>query len=255
MHQKKIITIIFLFITLSANPLFDINEGFKSLFWQHITPEDSLAYGNIGYLKIDSISISDSATLYYTRFGLPAYSWWRVIFKEVYFNSTLTVLHAPPSNADYICSNFSNAQWLECFERKDSVGLVRFQFPILPQGEPYRTYDYFSVLEDTCALQYQWIDDTTAVGTIMNNRHNNRSDGRTRLFAKSAIIVRLTDENPFRIKFIQIDSTRTDLVSLFMKYDFTKFTDDAKWYGIDFLGKSLFKVEKPRFLMIHKIFK
>lgn len=255
MHYKNILAIIFLFLTLSADPLFNKGEGFKSLFWQHITPEDTLAYGNIGYLKIDSISIIDSATLYYTRFGLPAYSWWRVIFKEVYLSSTMTVLNNPPSNADQICSNFSNAQWLECFERKDSIGQVRFQFPILPQGTPYRIYDYFSLLEDTCALQYQWIDDTTAVGTIMNNRHNNRKDGRTRLYAKAAIIVRLTDENPFRIRFIQFDSTRTDLISSFIKYDFTKFTDDAKWYGIDFLGKSLFKIEKPRLLMIESLYR
>lgn len=251
----KIISIITIISSISiANNLFNKGENFKIMLWEQKTSKDPFAYGCFGYIKIDSIISIDSITIYHTRFGLPGYSWWKNIFNKIYFKSTITILDNTPDDVDLISSNFSNAQWIKGFERKDSVGEVRFLFPILPQGISYKRYDYFNIINDTVSLQYQWIDDTTAIGTFVNNRHNNCPDGKTHIYAKSAIVVRLTDENPIRIKFIQFDTTRTDLISLFIKYDFTKFISESKWYGIDIINNSSFIVEKPRFLMIPKSF-
>jgi hypothetical protein len=137
---------------------------------------------------------------------------------------------------------------LENFERKDSTGNIQFIFPILPKGIPYHRYDYFSIKMDTTILQFQWDDDSTAIGTIINNRHN--SDGRTVIYAKGAIIIRLTDKNYFRIKTIQFDTARTDLISSYLKYDFTKFTNNSPWYGLSIVDNSIFVLEKPRLLLI-----
>ena len=244
--MRYILLLIFSFC-MSSSAAFKKGDAYRGFFWIHYNNNDTLIHGNYGYIKIDSIAYTDSSTLILSHFGLPNYKWWIDIFNKAYFSSSITIKNSKPEIVDLICSNFDNVQWLESFEQKDSSNIIRFLFPILSQDKQYHCYDYFDIiLNDSTALQFQFINDTTTIGTFLNNRHH--GDGRTVIKAKAAIVVRVTNENPFRIKTIQFDTTRADLISLYLKYDFTSLIDNAKWFGLSILDDSLYIVETPQLL-------
>ena len=150
-----------------------------------------------------------------------------------------------PENGQY-CDNFKDAKWIKGFERLDSSGAINFIFPILPSGREYDTYNYFSVIiNDTSILQYQWINEgAVAIGTIINNRHKN--DGKTRIYSKCAIAVRLTDKNPLRIETIQIDTNRLDLITEYLGYDFKYLIKDAKYFGLSIIDNGFLFFNRPK---------
>lgn len=221
-------------------------EGFKTFFWTKKNSEDTLNIGWYGYSKVDSIEHSNGNTKYIISFGLPKYRWWLKIFSRGYLKSAITITDYRPESIDQYNGNFINAKWIKGFERLDSSGTINFIFPILPAGKEYNTYDYFSVIiNDTSILQYQWINDgTVAIGTIINNRH--KSDGRTRIYSKCAIAVKLTDKNPLRIKYIQIDTNRLDLITEYLGYDFKYLIKDASYFGLSIIDNGLFFLDRPK---------
>lgn len=233
-------------MNLYPQPLMTKGEGFKLFFWVREKEDDTLNYGWYGYSKVDSIGYSENSSRYHISFGLPKYKWWLSIFSRGYFKSSLTVLDNKPDSVDYFCSNFKNAKWLKSFQRLDSSGTVRFIFPILPLERKYATYDYFAVIiNDSTVIQYQWINDgTVAIGNLINNRHN--GDGKTRIYSKSAIVVKLSDKNPLRIEGIQVDTTHMDLIRAYLGYDFKYLIGDSRWFGLSIIDNGIFLLDRPK---------
>jgi hypothetical protein len=170
-----------------------------------------------------------------------------MIFHKVHFNCIITVRKNKPAEITRSSNHFSNIPWFESFERKDSLDIFKFYFPLLPLNTLYGRYDYFTVdVDSVLDLEFYGAGDSIMAGTFVNKKPTN--SGTIDIKARNAIIVELTNSNFTRIKRISFDSTHASFISTYMGYNFAKIANNSASYGIQIIDNSPFPVIIPRLL-------
>lgn len=219
--------------TISAAPLsLKTGDSLVSFFWTRAkaSPVDSGCYGltTIGAKSVSTSPLPASFQL------LRSSS--KQSFSHASYSADMNIAFAngkPDSVA--ICSGkFSTVSWLTSI--KVTMGLktynIRFYFPILPTGQSYQAYDFFSIiLNDSMRLQFQGISDSVFYGSYISKKPGSP----TIIHAKNAVAIQTTGKNALRIKSIQMNGSYLPWDSSYTGIDFSLFRQDKEVYGIDFI--------------------
>ncbi|NLE01441.1 MAG: hypothetical protein GX640_16365, partial [Fibrobacter sp.] len=158
-------------------------------------------------------------------------------------NDSLEITFINSSPVDIVnCSpTYKTCAWLQKIRISRSykgVDSLYFTFPVPDQNSPYRKYDYFTIaINDSIHLQYQGVEDTIFMGSFLNDNKRNEPDKW--LLAKGAIMVRVSNNAPFKIKNIQMDALHKELIAQYLGCDlYSKLDTQCDYFGIDFLGNT-----------------
>lgn len=227
---KKFFVLVFLFVSVVF--AFYPNNAFKAFFWTQ-GENDSLKHGCYGYAQIDSILTSPSVSKLSSLLWL-TYEWWFIRFKTSYVPTEITIHNTKPDAIVRCPNHFDNVEWFTGFSRTNSSDSIKFYFPLLPLGQNYGRYDYFTVDVDSLLdLEFYGAGDSIMVGTFVHKQPDAR--GAVNILGRNAVIVELTNANPFRIKSVRCNGDFDSLLTIFLKFDLSSLKQGAKWYGIDLL--------------------
>lgn len=216
------------FASIAANgPALKIGDYFSSFFWAQFSG-DSLHYGYYGLTTITgavagTASTTFSATLQMSNYPLSNGSTGTV-------NGPLNFVfdNSKPDSIGLCSSKFALVSWLHSI--KNGTDAIRFYFPILPIGQAYNLYDYFSIkLNDTMDLQFQGVADSVLAGSFISNVAGKPAT----IYAKNAIAILTTSANVLRIRSIQINGAYEKLDSSYLNFDLAGLASSAAFYGID----------------------
>ncbi len=225
--------------TYSANTVdFKTGDTFYSFFWTQ-SATDTNKYGYYGLLKITGQSQYPGTTNYKGSFRLDRCPWWQRLVANVNTDISISISDSKPDSVDLCAAKFAAVPWLNAISGGTDTAdyRIRFLFPILPIGQNYACYDYFSVrFNDTIDVQFQGIDDSTMAGSFINRRV---PGSITTIYAKNAIAIRTTAKNPTRIGSIQVNGAYEKLVSSFLRFDLSYLKSNAVWYGLNFIDTTI----------------
>jgi hypothetical protein len=185
---------------------------------------------NIGDPKQGATTSTSAA-----KFKILNCSWWLSLVANIFSSINLLFENTKPDSIGLCSSRFATTSWLHSINGStDSNGyVIRFYFPVLPIGQPYGRYDYFSIkLNDTMDIQFQSDADSVLTGSFISKRGVGKP---TKLYAKNAISIQTTSANPMRIRSIQINGAYEKLVSSYLGFDLSKLKTGAAFYGLDFV--------------------
>ena len=154
------------------------------------------------------------------------------IFLQFYISINLT--SAKPTKIKRCSSRFNTIPWIQNVTGNvlDTARNVKFIFPVLPNGQNYVTYDYFSIImPDTNLLfEFSFMNDSIAFGSLISKAN----EGRTVILERDAIAI-VTKSNLIRIKSIQVKGSSKVAMSSFLNLDLSGIKNDAQYYGIEVL--------------------
>jgi hypothetical protein len=222
----------------SAVSALSTGDSYCSFFWTQSTG-DTFKIGYYGVLKIGSQSQGALFTTDSATFRLDRSSWWQRTVANVNTNIEFVFSTAKPDSIDLCSAKFAPVPWLQSITGKTDTAeyAIRFLFPVLPIGQNYGRYDYFTVrLNDTMEIHFQGINDTTLTASFVNQRI---PGSITKIYAKNAITVRTTATNSFRIRNIQIDGAYERFVSAYLRFDLSSLKKNAGFYGLALIDTTI----------------
>ena len=227
---------------VSAAHALSAGDSYCSFFWTQPAGGAS-KIGYYGVLKIGGKGQGAGFTTDSATFRLDRSPWWQRIVANVNANIEFSFSTAKPGSIDLCAAKFAPVPWLLSITGGIDAAeyAIRFLFPVLPIGQNYGRYDYFTIrLNDTMDIHFQGIDDTTLTASFVNRRI---PGSKTTIYAKNAITVRTTSTNSFRIRDIQIDGAYERLVSAYLRFDLSSLSKGAAFYGLNLIDTTL--VEQP----------
>jgi hypothetical protein len=151
-----------------------------------------------------------------------------------YMPTEIVISKGKPSTITRAPDHFNNVDWFTGFKRAGSTDSINFFFPLLPQGQNYGRYDYFTVdVDDSLDLEFYGAGDSIMVGTFVHKKP--APNGSINILGRNAFIVELTKSNPLRISSIRCNGAFDSLLTVFLKFPLDSLKVDAAWYGIDIL--------------------
>ena len=169
--------------------------------------------------------------------GLPR---WLELVKSSYGSLGITFSGSKPDNIVRCSPVYENCSWIgELSLALDNENhTIRFQFPIPDTDNPYHRYDYFTIaVNDSVHLQFQGVQDSTFMGSFLNNNQRNEPDRW--LMAKGAIMVRTSGSAPFNIANIELSAAYKDLITEYLGDDISQLSTNCDYYGIDFVDTTI----------------
>ncbi|MBD3419293.1 MAG: hypothetical protein GF398_04160 [Chitinivibrionales bacterium] len=212
---------------------------FNTFFWTRAGGSTT----GMGYFGITSIS--DSSTqggnlTYSALMELHNCAWWQQLFGNTSTNISIVLSTTKPDSIQMCDSRFENVAWLSQITNNATTTpyRVRFYFPILPAGQLYSRYDYFTILHnDTTYLNFYSVSDSVMIGSFVDSRSTGRRG--TVFYAKNAVVLTTTDNNPLRIKNIRINGSAEPFMSAFLHFSLANLKSNADYYGIDISDTSI----------------
>jgi len=224
------------FVVLIASSIYgSLNPGdaFRAFFWTMDSANDTAKSGCYGYNQIDSIIPSQNSNKLLSSFWL-TYDWWHLRFKMSYMPAEITLSDSIPVNISRSSNHFRDVKWFTSFKRTGSTDSITFYFPLLPQGQAYGRYDYFTIDVDSLLdLEFYGAGDSIMVGTFVHKEP--AANGAVNILGRNVFIVELTQSNPFRISSVRCSGAFDSLLSIFLKFPLDSLKEDAAWYGVDIL--------------------
>jgi len=230
--------LLFLFLLISSiSGYLNPKDAFRAFFWTQEN-NDSLKHGCYGYVQVDSVVETEFTLNYLSSFWL-TYDWWHIRFKMSYLPTMINYSKTKPVAITRSSGYFKDVEWLTGFKQansKDSSGFdsIQFYFPLLPLGQQYGRYDYFTIdVDNKLDLEFYGAGDSIMVGTFVHKEP--AANGAVNILGRNAFIVELTNSNPLRIKSLRCQGIFDSLLTIYLKFPLDSLKKDADWYGVDIL--------------------
>lgn len=224
------------FTDIFSFPQFSPQEHFSLFSWTH---KDTSAY-SYGY-NLSAVIKSQKQTInnlvVQADVQVPGLPDWLTSDDSM----EITFLGSKPANIINCSPGYEKCSWLEKIRLSqpyNGIDSMHFVFPVADQISSYHRYDHIIIrVNDSIQLQYQGVDDTVFMGSFLNA--NKKNDPDNWLVAKGAIIVRVSNNAPFKIHQIQMDARYSSLIAQYIGFDlYSKLGTGCDHFGIDFTGKT-----------------
>lgn len=250
LFEKALTFLLLSYVALMATPL---NSGDRlcPFFWTQ-TSKDT-ATGVYGVAKVGGKSQTGTIAYDSVTFRLERAPWWNQLVTRVITQITLDFSTIKPDSIDLCANKFLAVPWIRSItgNTDSSAYSIRFLFPILPLGQSYGRYDYFTVrFNDTMDVHFQGISDSVFAGSFVNRRI---PGSKTVIYAKNAIAVLTTSTNALRIKTVQIDSTYKQLTSAYLRLNLSALKSGVGYYGASIIDTVLTGPPPPKGLRTNSI--
>lgn len=224
------------FTDIFSFPQFSPQEHFSLFSWTH---KDTSAY-SYGYnlsAVIKSQKQTNNNLVVQADVQVPGLPDWLTSDDSM----EITFLGSKPANIINCSPGYEKCSWLEKIRLSqpyNGIDSMHFVFPVADQISSYHRYDHIIIrVNDSIQLQYQGVDDTVFMGSFLNA--NKKNDPDNWLVAKGAIIVRVSNNAPFKIHQIQMDARYSSLIAQYIGFDlYSKLGTGCDHFGIDFTGKT-----------------
>lgn len=223
-------------------PGFITNDVFMFFSWTR-KESDTLNYGYNLFTRINSQVIKNNSMLVNAAVRVAGLPEWMNYVSNHYGSMDIAFTNTKPSNIVNCSSSYESCPWLNHFRLTldNEIDTIRFLFPIPDQNTAYHKYDHFTIsVNDSVNLQFQGVDDSTFMGSLLNN--NRRNEPNKWLMEKGAVMVRTSNRAPFRIRDIELKAAYKDLMSSYLGFDLSRLSKDCDYYGMDFIDTTIAEV-------------
>lgn len=212
-------------------------DAIYSFFWTR-SATGTNNYGYYGLVNIISGQTKSATDESIGKFRLDRSSWWLKLVTNASSDITIVFQNEKPDSVSRCSGKFTSVPWFSTILGQTDTAsyLMRFYFPILPQTQSYRQYDFFSIrINDSTDLQFHAVSDTSFTGSFISNGVGKA----TTIRAKNAFTILTTTRNALRIKKIEINGAHESYASSYLGFDLSSLKNNAAYYGLDIIDTTL----------------